>query len=219
MATNYRFLCRGGTAADLATVNEIPLKRELVLETDTDKFKFGDGVTAYNSLAYAGGGGAVDLEMRIDSGNLEFSVDGGTTWEIAAPVSAIAGPAGPPGPNSSLFPTADFDGGSGAIIVGKTCDLYVPFEFIITGWVILCEPSGTIVFDVQMDDLASFPPGPGDSICGGNLPEVITGRSASDNTLAGWVTTTVPAGSTLRFEPTAVTGVVSAQLMLIGYRP
>lgn len=50
---NYRFLCRGGLAAALAAVNEIPLKREMVVEIDTRRFKFGDGVTAYNALPYA----------------------------------------------------------------------------------------------------------------------------------------------------------------------
>ena len=52
----YRFQPRGGSAAALAALNEVPLPRELVLETDTGKFKFGDGVTAYNDLPYGGGG-------------------------------------------------------------------------------------------------------------------------------------------------------------------
>ncbi|ASK91042.1 hypothetical protein KWH04_01210 [Xanthomonas campestris pv. trichodesmae] len=47
-----RFLVRGGTAANLATVNEVPLVRELVIERDTRKMKLGDGVTAYNALPY-----------------------------------------------------------------------------------------------------------------------------------------------------------------------
>jgi hypothetical protein len=49
-----RFLVRGGTAANLATVNEVPKARELVFETDTRKFKLGNGATAYNSLPYVG---------------------------------------------------------------------------------------------------------------------------------------------------------------------
>jgi len=55
---DYRFKVRGGTAAALASVNEIPLARELVYETDTGKAKLGDGLTAYNSLAYVGGASA-----------------------------------------------------------------------------------------------------------------------------------------------------------------
>lgn len=54
----YRFLLRRGTAADLASVNEVPLGGEMVLETDTNKFKFGDGVTHYNDLPYGSNGGS-----------------------------------------------------------------------------------------------------------------------------------------------------------------
>lgn len=47
-----RFKLRRGTAANLASVNEVPLAGELVVETDTGKAKLGNGTTAYNSLAY-----------------------------------------------------------------------------------------------------------------------------------------------------------------------
>ena len=47
-----RFLIRGGTAAALATLNEVPKDRELILETDTGRTKRGNGATAYNSLPY-----------------------------------------------------------------------------------------------------------------------------------------------------------------------
>mgnify|MGYP001427368579 CR=1 FL=1 len=73
----YRFLTRGGTAANLATVNEVPLARELVVETDTGKMKLGDGETNYNDLAYIG-----DLE-RLGAGSdgdfLRF-LDGAPAW-------------------------------------------------------------------------------------------------------------------------------------------
>lgn len=45
---------RGGTAADLSSVNEVLKAREWCLEIDTRKVKFGDGVTAWNSLPYVG---------------------------------------------------------------------------------------------------------------------------------------------------------------------
>lgn len=54
---DYRFKARGGEAANLAAVNEVPLRREVVVEIDTAKIKVGDGVTPYNDLAYVGGGG------------------------------------------------------------------------------------------------------------------------------------------------------------------
>lgn len=48
----YRFLLRGGTAAAVAALNEVPKARELEIETDTRRGKLGDGATAYNSLPY-----------------------------------------------------------------------------------------------------------------------------------------------------------------------
>lgn len=50
--TALRFLVRGGTAANLATVNEVPLARELVAATDSGRLKLGDGTTPYNDLPY-----------------------------------------------------------------------------------------------------------------------------------------------------------------------
>ncbi len=51
---NTRIQLRRGTADALAAVNEILLAGEIGIETDTGRFKFGDGVTAWNSLAYSG---------------------------------------------------------------------------------------------------------------------------------------------------------------------
>lgn len=53
-----RFRIRRGTAADLATVNEVPLADELVYESDQGlsdgkyKIKIGNGTTHYNDLPY-----------------------------------------------------------------------------------------------------------------------------------------------------------------------
>lgn len=48
----YQF--RGGTAAAWTSANPTLLSREFGVETDTHQFKLGDGVTAWNSLAYGG---------------------------------------------------------------------------------------------------------------------------------------------------------------------
>lgn len=56
MATQIQ--TRRGTAATWTSTNPILALGEMGLETDTRKFKFGDGVTAWASLSYAGG--AVD---------------------------------------------------------------------------------------------------------------------------------------------------------------
>ncbi len=51
---NIRLKMRGRLAADWTSGNEVLLAREMGLETDTRRFKFGDGTTAWNSLPYAG---------------------------------------------------------------------------------------------------------------------------------------------------------------------
>jgi hypothetical protein len=61
-----RFKLRRGTAANLATVNEVPLAGEIVYETDQGlvdgkyKIKIGDGVTHYDDLPYVSLGGGVE---------------------------------------------------------------------------------------------------------------------------------------------------------------
>lgn len=54
-----RFAVRADPAAVLAARNEIPLERELVIETDTLKQKLGDGVNRYNDLRYLPGGAGI----------------------------------------------------------------------------------------------------------------------------------------------------------------
>ena len=50
---------RRDLAATWTTANPVLAEGEVGLETDTDNFKFGDGVTAWNLLPYVstGGGG------------------------------------------------------------------------------------------------------------------------------------------------------------------
>ena len=50
-----RIKIRARTAAQWAALNEVLLARELGFETDTRKYKLGDGVTRWNSLPYGGG--------------------------------------------------------------------------------------------------------------------------------------------------------------------
>lgn len=47
-----KILLRGDTAANWTTANPILAARELAIETDTDLYKIGNGVTAWNDLPY-----------------------------------------------------------------------------------------------------------------------------------------------------------------------
>ena len=48
-----KIVLKNDTAANLSAKNPVLLKGEMCIEIDTNKFKFGDGVTAYNDLPYA----------------------------------------------------------------------------------------------------------------------------------------------------------------------
>ena len=49
-----QFQLRRGTAAEWSSANPVLAVAEMGVETDTKKFKIGDGTTAWNSLAYGG---------------------------------------------------------------------------------------------------------------------------------------------------------------------
>lgn len=90
-----RFVMRRGLAADLASVNEVPLQGEWILTLDavddSHRLKIGDGTTHYNDLPYiaTGSGGAAggivnvagstytfqlsDVEQTVISGNVAAS--------------------------------------------------------------------------------------------------------------------------------------------------
>ena len=91
----YRFRVRGGTAAALAALNEVPLSRELVFETDTGRAKLGDGETAYNALAYTAGGAPVELQASAT--HLQWRPVGDPTWIDLVALSDLSGDDGDPG--------------------------------------------------------------------------------------------------------------------------
>ncbi len=56
MAVQIQF--RRGTASAWTTANPVLADGEMGIESDTDKFKIGDGVTTWTSLSYGGIAGA-----------------------------------------------------------------------------------------------------------------------------------------------------------------
>ena len=60
-----RIQFRRGTAADLATVNEVLLSGEIGIETDTGKYKIGNGLTNWNGLPYSGQNFPTDTSVYV----------------------------------------------------------------------------------------------------------------------------------------------------------
>lgn len=52
MAVNIQL--RGGTLAEWTSANPVIAEREMVLETDTNQFKIGNGIDHYLTLPYGG---------------------------------------------------------------------------------------------------------------------------------------------------------------------
>jgi hypothetical protein len=71
---------RGGTLAEWTLSNPVIAQREMVLETDTDKFKIGNGVDNYLELPYGGLiGPAGEAGPAGPAGSFDgTTIDGGT---------------------------------------------------------------------------------------------------------------------------------------------
>lgn len=72
---DYRFQVRGGLAAALASLNEVPLRREMIVELDNlfttgeYKAKICDGTTHYNDLPYLQVGSTGGAGLTAYAGN------------------------------------------------------------------------------------------------------------------------------------------------------
>lgn len=89
--SDFRFQWRRNTAAGAAANNSVLLLGEPGMETDTGKWKLGDGVTAWNSLPYQGG--------VMSDAALATAVNTGAT---KAQLSSTFAPVGVPAPSVRL---------------------------------------------------------------------------------------------------------------------
>lgn len=64
---------RGDTLANWLAFNPILNERELVIETDTRRFKIGDGLTSYSNLPYAGSNSEYDPVSSVTNANIELT--------------------------------------------------------------------------------------------------------------------------------------------------
>lgn len=90
---------RRASAADWSSKNPVLQAGEIgvLLENDgtVGRFKIGDGSKAWNALPYFQGGGTV--QMRVSGGYMQYSNDGGTTWNNIVAMSTLKGDKGDKG--------------------------------------------------------------------------------------------------------------------------
>ena len=124
---------------------------------------------------------------------------------------------GPPGPASSAYFGATFDGGNADIAPGAFCDVRVPYPCTLTRASVLAVPAGSLTIDVRAAPFISFPPTGADSIVGTAPPGVSAASTYEDPALEDWEAN-VAAGSVIRFFVTACNGVRRATILLEGIR-
>ena len=89
------------------------------------------------------------------------------------------------------------DSGNIDMVAGIKGNLTIDVSGIIDSWKIFSEETGSIRVDILKSDYTSYPTFT--SICGGNKPEINSGRKAFNDTLVGW-DTALRAGDVLRFD-------------------
>lgn len=205
----YRFTARGGLAADVIALNEIPLRRELIVELDTQKFKVGDGVTAYVALPYWGGGGGgggpasawlvgtgvpgsglgVDGDMYLNEANSDVYQKLAGTWVL---VANIKGDDAPPAKGQILFGAGDR---SNAIALGLKASVPVTFAGTLLSMQMVLSTNdglaGSLIVDIWKCDYATYAasrPDITDTITAAATPSISGGFKTQDAALTGWTT-------------------------------
>jgi hypothetical protein len=88
---------RGDTLVNWLAFNPILNDRELVIETDTRRFKIGDGATTYSNLPYAGSNSEYDPISSVTDANIELTAGDFFSKTITAPTTFTVSNAAPVG--------------------------------------------------------------------------------------------------------------------------
>jgi hypothetical protein len=102
MQLSIKVMARAGTAAEWTSRNPVLDAQEIAFETDTNRMKMGDGVTAWNALPYRAGDGDEGPAGPQGLSAYQVAVANGFVGTQSAWLASLVGPAGPastvPGP-------------------------------------------------------------------------------------------------------------------------
>ena len=124
MAVRIQF--RRGTSAEWSSVNPVLAEGELGFESDTKVIKFGDGITAWDSLPVAAAG---DITAVIAGTGL---TGGATSGQATLNI------------DTSFVITADAIDAAGDLIVGAGPDTYARLPIGPSGSVLVADPSQSV---------------------------------------------------------------------------
>lgn len=106
------------------------------------------------------------------------------------------------------------DGGGSTITSGLKGFVTLPYGGTINEWVVLCDQSGSIVFDVWKVTYAGFPGSVANSIAGTDLPTVSSAQKNRNQAISAWSTLVVSTDDILEFNVNSATTVTRCNLVL-----
>lgn len=107
----------------------------------------------------------------------------------------------------------NINNGLNVISTGFKGYVKMPYDGIINGWTIMGSVSGSVSIDVWKDSESNFPPTSGDTITGGNYPNLTNQFINSDNVLTGW-NTNFNTNDIFAFNVLIVSGVTNINLTI-----
>lgn len=105
------------------------------------------------------------------------------------------------------------DGSGSVITTGNKGYLTLPYSGTITSWRMMADTTGNTSVDVWKTNFAGFPPTSGDSITGGNYPNLISQQINDSSSLSGW-TTTFSSGDIIAFNVLSASTVTRINLTI-----
>ena len=162
------------------------------------------------SSSYSAGNDTNTVNVTWASGSLSNE-----TLVISAGLPITGAPAG----TVTIAIEHTISNGGSVLDTGITGGTRVPFACTIKGWCIICDQSGSVVFDIwKKAFVAGSPPTVAGTITASAKPTVSSAKSAASTTLTGW-TTAIAENDELRFNIDSASTVTWATLILTCTKP